>query len=312
MSVRVRLIVGLIALTLALIGAGCNHHNGVTPGNTRPLASVQIIPSDPFPDTPFNVDATSSSDDRGIVRTDLTIRDVGGRVISFQTGVGQVLSLSLSNGQYSATVTVVDGEGEQSSLTINFVVSDCGASPQLVSTSLADAIEGTDYDQFLTLQDGVAPVTVELANGSTLPKDLFMAPSGEIAGVPAAGTAGTYIIRVKVKDSCAVAPRVRDASFSLTIEPSGSGCPPLSFDDPTLPDATHGALYNFTLTTAGGVAPVTIDVASGSLPGGIVLSGANLTGIPTTISTYVFGLRATDACPSGPQVTVKTYSLKVN
>jgi hypothetical protein len=64
-----------------------------------------------------------------------------------------------------------------------------------------------------------------------------------------------------------------------------------------LPGGTNGVAYSKTLASSGGTGPYTYSLASGSLPGGLSLSGAGvLSGIPSApVGTYNFTIYTTDS-----------------
>jgi uncharacterized repeat protein (TIGR03803 family) len=60
--------------------------------------------------------------------------------------------------------------------------------------------------------------------------------------------------------------------------------------------ATNNLLYNQQLTESGGQGPFNWTIVSGALPGGLTLGGQGLiSGIPTNIGTFTFGVRVTDS-----------------
>jgi len=70
---------------------------------------------------------------------------------------------------------------------------------------------------------------------------------------------------------------------------------PPSIDTGSLPGGTTGIAYSQPLSaTAQNNDPVSWSLASGTLPTGVVLSGASLTGTPSSTGSYSFVLRATD------------------
>jgi prepilin-type N-terminal cleavage/methylation domain-containing protein len=66
--------------------------------------------------------------------------------------------------------------------------------------SLPNGTVGVAYSQQITTSGGVAPFTFTLVSGA-LPGGLALGPSGLLAGVPAAGTEGTYTFRVRATDT---------------------------------------------------------------------------------------------------------------
>ena len=79
---------------------------------------------------------------------------------------------------------------------------------------------------------------------------------------------------------------------NITISPPSS---PITVSPATLPTLTAGTPFSQTLTSAGGVAPYTYVLQSGSLPPGLSLSsGGVLSGTPTQRGGYSFSVRSTD------------------
>jgi hypothetical protein len=76
---------------------------------------------------------------------------------------------------------------------------------------------------------------------------------------------------------------VKTATVSIRVDA------PLSIVTNTLPDAIAGLLYNTTLSTSGGVGPVTWSVTGGTLPAGLSLNASTgvITGTPTGTPTAV-------------------------
>ena len=79
----------------------------------------------------------------------------------------------------------------------------------------------------------------------------------------------------------------------------------------TLPDAIAGRDYPPIGIGTGGVAPYTVAVTFGDLPGGMaVTSSGLLSGRPATAGTYLFALRISDAS-SPPQIAEQVFRLRV-
>jgi Putative Ig domain/Domain of unknown function DUF11 len=71
---------------------------------------------------------------------------------------------------------------------------------------------------------------------------------------------------------------------------------PLSVPTASPPQATAGIAYSQQLTAAGGTAPYTWTVTSGTLPAGLTLtSDGTITGTPVTAGTSAFTVQATDS-----------------
>src|SRR5262249_701186 len=64
----------------------------------------------------------------------------------------------------------------------------------------------------------------------------------------------------------------------------------------SLPDGTFGSGYNQAMSATGGAGAHSFSVASGNLPPGLSLTGAGqLSGTPTNIGNFLFGIKATGA-----------------
>ncbi|MBK8094114.1 MAG: putative Ig domain-containing protein [Verrucomicrobiaceae bacterium] len=72
-------------------------------------------------------------------------------------------------------------------------------------------------------------------------------------------------------------------------------CPVITFPGITVPSATSGVAYSYTFTASGGVAAYTYSLISGAFPAGLTLSGDTLSGTTSSLGTYTFTIKATDA-----------------
>lgn len=84
---------------------------------------------------------------------------------------------------------------------------------------------------------------------------------------------------------------------------------PLNFQNSSMPAAYVGETFTASVAVLGGVGPYGYRVISGSLPPGLKLSGANLSGTPTTAGPYKFTVEVSDANLSNK---VMEYTLNVN
>ena len=132
--------------------------------------------------------------------------------------------------------------------------------------------------------------------------------NGNLSGTPTAG--GTYGFTVTATDLNGAA---GTHDYTIIV-----GTNSLTFAPASLPNGTHGAVYNQTVTASGGTGPYTYSVAAGSLPAGLSLNpntGA-ITGIPTGSGASSFTIQAVDTAGNiGTQaytVNVGTVSLTVN
>src|SRR5215470_6096208 len=79
----------------------------------------------------------------------------------------------------------------------------------------------------------------------------------------------------------------------------------------TLPDASVGSPYSFTLTAMGGSVPYSWSVVTGSLPGGLALASSGvIAGTPTSAGTFTFVVRAADSS-NNQQTSSQVFTLIV-
>lgn len=312
MPLRHRFLFWTLCLILAVTGYACDSDNNNGGGvQGPPVASLTITPNNPLPGEAVTIDASLSTDNGNIARYDIVIRDINGRIIQSFSGDNPTITLTFAAGAYSASVLLVDNDGNTTALTINFVVSNCGGAPVLDSTALTSGVEGVAYDFQIPVSGGVAPINVSLQPNGELPPGLSLASDGRITGTLLVPSAGTYLIPVIIEDSCDVAPRKFNATLTLTVIPATAGCDPLAITTTSLPAGNVNVPYNFTLTSSGGRLPVTFSLSGGTLPPGLNLLDNVISGTPTTASIYPFVLQAADSCPAGVQTRIQSYSLVV-
>lgn len=220
------------------------------------------------------------------------------------------LSLSTS-GQITGTPS--GGNGSGASITFRATdASGCQVSRSLVlrvcpvislsPSTLPAPVLGAAYSQATAASGGVSPYVYSVSSGS-LPAGLSLnASTGVISGTASSLSSASFTLRATDANGCA-----GQRAYSLAPV-----CPTLTVTPGSLPVASVGITYNQTLAAAGGTAPYTWSVSSGSLPAGLSLNTG--TGAITGAATAANGagvsvtLRATDA--NGCQGSV-TLTLKV-
>jgi len=127
-----------------------------------------------------------------------------------------------------------------------------------------------------------------LANSSELPPGLTLEEeSGRLYGTPE--TPGTFTFSVEVYDQATGANG--KSTVSITILPME-----IPVTQPQITDGTVGAVYNAKLTTDGGFAPIKWSLTgAGDLPPGLQLyDDGTITGVPTQLGEFHFGVQAED------------------
>jgi hypothetical protein len=158
----------------------------------------------------------------------------------------------------------------------------------------------TTYSAGLGASGGTAPYDWSLASGSSLPTGLNLKGS-TISGTPT--SQGTTQLTVEVKDSSTPS-QTKTQALKLTIDASS-----LSITTTSLATGTAGTPYSASLSASGGTPPYTWSVASGSsLPAGLSLNVATISGTPTSAGTTNFTVQVQD---SSSPVQTKTQGLGI-
>jgi hypothetical protein len=205
-------------------------------------------------------------------------------------------------GTFPFTVRVADASGQQDTkaLTVRVIPT---TPPQITTTSLPSGTAGQSYNQRVQATGGIGSLAWIISAGS-LPPGLVLNPSGTaggtISGTPTSG--GSFTFTVKITDSVGQND-TQDLSINVTA---------LSITTPSLPSGSIGQVYNQTIQTIGGVAPLNFSISQGSLPAGLtlgqttgVISGTPL--LPGGQSSFT--VRVQDA---GGQSATKALSITIN
>ncbi len=135
-----------------------------------------------------------------------------------------------------------------------------------------------------TASGGLPPYTWSVTPSPAAPGLTFS--GGNLTGTPT--TAGNYTFTVRVVDSASA-----NATRTITL-PVGAAIPLEWVTAANLPGGQVLTTYNATLTTSGGIGPVTITRISGNLSAGLTQSGTRISGTPTAVGNATFTLQARD------------------
>ncbi|MBW8746709.1 MAG: putative Ig domain-containing protein [Acidobacteria bacterium] len=159
------------------------------------------------------------------------------------------------------------------------------AATQLTITSPSSATVGQAYNGTIGITGGTSPYACSIVSG-TLPSGLSIS-NCTITGTPS--VAGSTSLVVKATDSNHP---TDSATSSITLAVIAA---PATLTLSSPPSGTTGALYNGAIGVAGGTAPYSCSLASGTIPSGLTLTGCSLTGTPTTAGNSTFSIKATDS-----------------
>ncbi len=194
---------------------------------------------------------------------------------------GALSGTPTQTGSFPITVTATDSNGCTGSRNYTLVVN---CQPIAVSpTTIAAGTAGIAYSQSFTQTGGIGTVSFNVTG--TLPNGLGFA-GGTLSGTPT--QTGSFPITVTATDANGC---TGSSNYTLVVN-----CPSITVNPATLPNGFVDVSYGpQTLSAIGGIAPYTFTVSAGVLPGGITLTGANLSGMPTASGTFNFTIQAADS-----------------
>ncbi len=180
----------------------------------------------------------------------------------------------------TVTVKVTDSGSPAQNASANETITINAAQLTLAST-LPNGTVGVSYSGAISASGGTAPYTCSITG--TLPAGLTLTDC-TVSGTPT--TAGNSTVTVRVTDSGSPAQTV-NANNTISIAPTT-----LTLIG-TLPNGTLGVGYNASILASGGTLPHSCSI-TGSLPGGLSLSGCTVSGTPTTAGSFAVTVKVTD------------------
>ena len=204
----------------------------------------------------------------------------GGLTINISTGA--ITGTPTTPGRSTFTVQVTDSQGvtgsRQYTLTVGVFIDP---------PTLPDAPIGVLYSVQLQAVASAGNPAFTVATGA-LPPGINLLTNGLLAGTPS--EIGSYNFTVRVVDNDG-----NEATRAYTLVVTGGA---LTLGPTGLPAAIQGVFYTTQLTTSGGTAPYTYELADGTLlPPGLALNAGTgeITGTPSAAGRYDFTIRVRDS-----------------
>ncbi|MDQ4628895.1 beta strand repeat-containing protein, partial [Janthinobacterium lividum] len=227
--------------------------------------------------------------------------------LSLNAATGVLSGTTNVAGSFPVSIKVADsstGAGAPFSASNSYTLIVVAPVISVTPGSLAAPKVATAYSQQLSASGGVAPYAYTVSAGS-LPAGLTLSSSGLLSGTPTAG--GNFTVTVQAADAHQF---TGTQSYTLVVSSAT-----VSLTPATLPNPTAEAVYTTTLTAAGGTAPYTFSVSSGTLPAGLSLNAATgvLSGTTNVAGSFPFSIKVTDSSTGtgAPFSATSSYTLTV-
>nr|WP_232313960.1 putative Ig domain-containing protein [Ralstonia sp. A12] len=223
----------------------------------------------------------------------------------WNAGTATLAGTPTTAGTVNFTITATDSSTGSGPYAVGGTYTLAVSAPTIAvapATLPAPAI-ATAYSQTVSASSGTAPYTYAITAGA-LPTGLSLSSStGAITGTPTAG--GTFNFTVTATDANRFT-ATRVYSFSI-------GAPTVSVSPAAAAGATINTAYSQTFSAAGGTAPYTFAVSTGTLPAGLSLNASTgvLSGTPTALGTSTFTVQASDSSTgaSAPYSGTRSYTI---
>ncbi len=217
--------------------------------------------------------------------------------LSLTQSTGEISGTPILAGDYKFTAYAVSGTLAASrDLSILILSSLSIISPATLPTGKVN----TNYTPYTLAANVSSGVTWTIINGDISQFGLSLSSSGVISGTPIKATNGAYSFTVQASLTGGI---TATQTFTITISPSVE----IATVSP-LPDGIVSHDYSYTLTTTDPTQTVTWGLVS-SLPAGLALIGAVISGEPENAGTYSFTVKISDT--SGTILDVKDLQITI-
>jgi hypothetical protein len=216
------------------------------------------------------------------------------------TSAGLLVGTPAAAGVYPFTAQAATVSTTPQTVTQAFTITINRALNIVTPVVLPPAILGSPYSVSLQISGGVPPYTWTNLGG-LLPAGISLSSDGILKGTPTG--LGSFTLNLQASDSFTPSNQV-SRNFSLAVTN------PLAITTLSLPNGIQNMAYKQQLQSAGGLAPYTWLVTSGTVPAGLTLTTDGvLQGTPTVTGAQSLTVTLTDSL----EMTVsRTFSLTID
>lgn len=283
--------------------------NGTAPAATWPFTlTVDEAPGVTGPATATFVVGTSSSSGTftatGYPTPTLTATGLPAGLSLTSTGSGQAQITGSAavgtGGVYTVTITAANGVGSNATTTVQLTVNEAAG---IIGSSLVRFVAGTAGSTVYATHGYPTP---SLSESGTLPSGITFVDNGDgtatLAGTAPTSAVGSYTLTITAHNGIG-----SDATSQVTLQI----VPPLSITTTSLGGGSYGTEYGATIQATGGIAPYTVTLTGGALPGGLTLaSDGTISGMPTAVGTFNFTVQVADSNATTDTATA-SYSITI-
>ena len=202
------------------------------------------------------------------------------------TSAGVIQGFPTQAGTFFFTPRVTDNRESSATKVISITI-DANNISITTPEPLPSGMVGATYSQQFAVSGGAPPYTWVVDSGQ-VPAGLSLSPSGVLSGAPTTAGASTFTVRVTEGGNSQFALKTFRIAINAQVLTITNVNP--------LPPGLVNQPYTVQFTAAGGTAPYTWSLESGTLPAGISLSPTGLlSGVPTTAGSSTFSVRVTDS-----------------
>jgi len=228
--------------------------------------------------------------------------------LTWNGATGTLAGTPTTAGTVSFTVTGTDsstGTGAPFAVGGVYTLTIAAPSVTVSPATLPNPAIASAYSQTISAANGTAPYTYAVTAGA-LPTGLSLnTTTGVLSGTPTAG--GTFNFTITATDANSF---TASRAYSVTI-----GAPTVTVSPAAANPAQVTTAYSQTFSAAGGTAPYTYAVSTGTLPAGLSLNASTgvLSGTPTTLGSSTFTVKATDSSTGtgAPYNGTRSYTITV-